>query len=319
VYFASVVVASGGGRDKKGDMASQNILFLAPDSRLDAFNATGVLNALIKREPEAHITIVCHPNYVQFYENAPAKVSFLAFDDLSKWRQRAQLASLLLGRVYHRIVALGDSRLPYFLWAKHRHIFTFQPDAYRLPDLHQPEINNPATLWGNDRRHLPLPETLAADAPLIVVAPGEAGRAQWGGKLYAELAWRLATAHESYSTAHMVVLANSDERDPQVSAIVEAIEKNIPPGQRSVLTDLAFSKKIALLQRARVMVGTDRLYARMAVQAGTPIVVRFDASGQAPANCPYNLYGGTQATDLASFLAEEFAKAATDDGLSAKS
>ncbi|MFW2436713.1 MAG: hypothetical protein ACN4FJ_02510 [Parvibaculales bacterium] len=300
-------------------MASHNILFLAPESRLDAFTATGVLDALIKREPEAHITIVCHPHYVQFYENAPAEISFLVFDDVSKWRQRARLAGLLLGRVYHRIVALGDFRLPYFLWAKHRHIFTFQPDAYRLPDLHRPESNNPATLWGDDRRHLPLPETLANDAPLIVVAPGEAERAQWNGKLYAELAWRLATAHESYRNAHMVVLRNSDEADPLVSATVEAIEKNIPPGQRSVLTDIAFSKKIALLQRAQVMVGTDRLYARMAVQAGTPIVVRFDASGQAPENCPYNLYGGTQATDLALFLAEEFAKAATDGGLSAKS
>ncbi|MDC0433209.1 hypothetical protein OAL88_00840, partial [bacterium] len=60
-------------------MASHNILFLAPESRLDAFTATGVLDALIKREPEARITIVCHPHYVQFYENAPAEISFLVF------------------------------------------------------------------------------------------------------------------------------------------------------------------------------------------------------------------------------------------------
>ncbi len=303
-------------------MATKNILFLAPQSRLDAFTATGVLNAVIQAEPDAHVTIICHPDFVEFYQNAPATISFLAFDGLSnglsQWRQRWRLSGQLLGRVYHRIVSLGDFRLPYFLWAKHRHIFTFQPDTYFLPNLHQPEAMLSATLWADDKRHLPLPETLAAQAQIIVVAPGEAARAQWTGKLYSELAWRLATTYEPYADLHMVVLAKSNERDPLVTSIVEEIERNIPAGQRSIFTDLSYSKQIALMQRARVMIGTDRLYARMAVRAKTPIVVRFDASGQAPANCPYNLYGGTQAADLASFLAGEFSKAQTGEGLSAK-
>ena len=298
-------------------MTLKNILFLAPETPSDAFTATGVLANIIEQEPEARITIVSHPDYLDFYRNAPARLEFLTYSDLSHWRQRMHLAGQVLGRFYHRIIAMGDFRVPYFLWAKHRHVFEFPTGLYRLPHLYQADTDTPPVLWLNDKKHLPLPENLAANAPLIVVSPGEAGRAHWNGKLYAELAWRLSNADESFANAHMIVLAKTQESDPLAAAIVADIEKNIPAGQRTILTGLSYTKQLALLQRASVVLGADQLVARMAACAQAPLVVRLDASGQAPPLCPYNFYAGTLAADLASFIAAELSKPATDSGLSA--
>ena len=82
-------------------MALKNILFLAPETPLDAFTATGVLANIIEQEPEARITIVSHPDYLDFYRNAPARLEFLTYSDLSHWRQRMHLAGQVLGRFYH--------------------------------------------------------------------------------------------------------------------------------------------------------------------------------------------------------------------------
>jgi ADP-heptose:LPS heptosyltransferase len=297
-------------------MALKNILFLAPENPLDAFTATGVLANIIEQEPEARLTIVSRFDCLDFYQNAPARLEFLTYRDLSHWRERMALASQVLGRFYHRIIAMGDFRVPYILWAKHRHVFEFASGAYRLPHLYQSDTQTPPVLWLDDRKHVPLPENLAANAPLIVVSPGEAGRAQWNGKLYAELAWRLSNADEAFANAHMIVLAKTEENDDLSASIVADIEKNIPAGQRTILTGLSYTKQVALLQRASVVLGADQLTARMAATVQAPLVVRLDAAGHAPPLCPYNLYAGTLASDLASFIATELSKPATDSGLS---
>lgn len=305
-------------------MASRNVLFLTPHDRLDAFTATSALANVLAEEPEATITIVGHEDSFAFYQDAPTSLRFLPYEDLTKLSQKLHLAGHILGRPYHRVVAFESARLPYFLWARHRHIIDIVRHSYFMPHLFDEieggeEVLCPPVLWGNDKRHLPLPENLADDAPLIVVAPGEASRAQWTGKLYAELAWRLSDTHPTFAQAHMIVLAQSKSKDHEATKIVADIAANIPAGQRSVLTDLAFAKQVALMQRARVCLGTDRLMARVAVAAGTPHVIRFDQAGEADeqsAGRPYSLYTGVQAVDLAAFLAAELAKAATSTELS---
>ena len=305
-------------------MASRTILFLAPQDRLDAFTATSALANLLAEEPEALITIVGHKDSFMFYQDAPARLRFLPYEDLTQLRQQVHLAGQTLGRMYHRVVAFERTRLPYFLWARHRHIIEIIPHGYVMPHLFDEteggdDVLCAPVLWGNDKRHLPLPDNLADDAPLIVVAPHEAARAQWTGKLYAELAWRLSDTHSALAPAHMIVLSQSNSKDTAATTIVADIAANIPAGQRSILTDLAFAKQVALMQRARVFLGTDRLLARVAAAAGTPHIIRFDQAGEAandPAGRPYSLYTGAQAVDLAAFLAAELAKAATSTDLS---
>jgi ADP-heptose:LPS heptosyltransferase len=305
-------------------MASRTILFLAPQERLDAFTATSALANLLAEEPEAMITIVGHEDSFSFYQDAPARLRFLAYNDLTKRRQQLHLAGQTLGRLYHRVVAFERTRLPYFLWARHRHIIDIVSHGYMMPHLFDEtesgdDVACSPVLWSNDKRHLPLPENLADDTPLIVVAPHEAARAQWTGKLYAELAWRLSDTHPALGQAHIIVLAQSTTKDAAATAIVADIAANIPAGQRSILTDLAFAKQVALMQRARVFLGTDRLMARVAAAAGTPHIIRFDQAGEAaddPVGRPYSLYTGAQAVDLAAFLAAEIAKSATSAELS---
>ncbi len=305
-------------------MASRNILFLLPRHRRDAFTATATLGNIIEEDPKATITLIGHPEHFVFYEDAPAQLRFLPYDDLTRFGQKLSLAGQTLGRIYHRIVAMGNDRLPYFLWAKHRHLVTFQPDSFALPHLFYEDENGaeflcPPVLWSGEKRHLPLPDTLADDAPLIVVTPGEAARAQWTGKLYAELAWRLSDTDETLANAHMVVLGDG-AGDPQAAEIVADIEKNIPAGQRTIMRDLPFNKQVVLMQRARVVLGSDRLMARVAAAAGAPLIILFDQHGETPETAqpgrPYSLYSGVQAVDLAAFLASELAKPATSGDLS---
>ena len=128
--------------------------------------------------------------------------------------------------------------------------------------------------------HLALPETLAPDAPLIVLALSENGRAVWDWRHYAELIWRLAESVAALKQAHIVVLANRG------CALADSLMEKIPPGQISRFDDLSYAKTGGLLRRARLVIGTDRLAMRMAAGLGVALVLRLDREDTADEGRP---------------------------------
>lgn len=275
---------------------SRNLLILPPD-RLDAFTATGVLAELSAFEPARNVDIIAHNSQVPFFENAPTNVHFITHDNLSGIMPPLKMMGAVMGRNWHRIISLAPTRLPFLLWAKHRHIYRFEPGSYALPALFAEGKMRPPHMFMPDKQYLALPETLAPTAPVVVFALGESGRASWGWQQYAELAWRLAETVPHLKAAHIVVVSRTG------CPIAGPLMDNIPAGQISRFDDLNFVKSGVLLRRAGLLVGTDRLMARMASSLGTDVVLRLDGEDNNMRGRPYGLYVGQDVAQVAQYIA----------------
>ena len=286
-------------------MSLRKNLLMVPPNRLDAFTATGVLADMLQAEPSMEVEIICRESDVVYFEHAPGRLHFLTHA-----QDRPPRFSLLLqtlGRNWHRIVSLTQWRLPFLLWAQHRHNFRFSSGAYALPSLFRPERATPPHIWAPEKTHIPLPETLTPQTPLLVFATQESGRADWDWRHYAELAWRLADGVEPLKNAHIVVLAST------ACSVARGLSDNLPAGQITWLPDLSFAKTATVLRRARLVLGTDRLVARMAPYASGGLVLRLDRSESAQKGRPYGLYTGHDAAQVASYIAGALPQAAAPE------
>lgn len=290
-------------------MAGSKNLILMPPNRLDAFAATGVLADMLRAEPTKGTHIMCHEAQVPFFQDAPGRISFISYQSAQGAGAAAMMA--LMGRRWHRIIGLTHQKMPFFLWARHRHIFRYQPESYALPSLLAPDRATPPHIWIPEKLFLALPETLSPDTPLVVFATGEHLRADWDYRHYAELAWRLADSVPQLAAAHIVVLAQKN------CPLAGALMANLPAGQITRFDDLAYAKQAALLRRAHIVIGTDRLVARMAPYAGANLVLRLDRDDTAQAGRPYGIYGGADAAQVAVYvqglLAQMEKSVATDE------
>lgn len=275
-------------------MAATQNLILMPPNRLDAFAATGVLADMLRAEPARGAHIMCHAAQVPFFQDAPGRINFISYPSA----QGASLSAMmqLMGRRWNRIIGLTQQKLPFFLWARHRHIFRYQPESYALPSLLAPERATAPHIWIPEKLFLALPETLSPDTPLVVFATGEHLRADWDYRHYAELAWRLADSVPQLAAAHIVVLAQKN------CPLAGALMANLPAGQITRFDDLAYAKQAAVLRRAHIVIGTDRLVARMAPYAGANLVLRLDRDDSPQAGRPYGLYGGADAAQVAVYV-----------------
>ena len=281
-------------------MAPRSNLIILPPDRLDAFTATGVAAELLAFEPDRPVHIVTHEDFVPLFQDAPGHLRCITHDRANGMMPPLRLLSEVMGHNWNRVISLAPTRLPFLLWAHHRHHYRFERGSYALPALFaspQSGTFRPPHIWTPDKMHLALPETLAPDTPLVVLALAENGRAIWEWRHYAELIWRLSDSVDALKKAHIVVLS------PKGCEMATALMRNIPAGQISHFDDLSFAKQGGLMRRARLLIGTDRLAARMAASLGTPLVLRFDRDNDAAQGRPYGLYVGQDAVEVARYVA----------------
>lgn len=307
-------LALGGALAYSAGMAAHKNLILMPTNRLDAFAATGVLADILRAEPSVTNEIICHETMVPLYQDAPGLLRFTTYPD--DFGPGLTVMMQAMGRRWHRVISLTQQNLPFLLWAKHRHIFRYAPESYALPSLVAPSRAAAPHIWIPDRLHLALPETLSPDTPLAVFATGEHARADWDYRHYAELAWRLSESIAALANAHIIVLAQKN------CPLAGALIANLPAGQITRFDDLSFAKQAGLMRRAVLLVGTDRLAARMAPYAGTPLVLRLDRADSQMEGRPYGLYSGHDAAQVAQYihksLLELTARTATNKTVTAK-
>lgn len=280
-------------------MAPRSNLIILPPDRLDAFTATGVAAELLAFEPDRPLHIVTHEDFVPLFQDAPGLVRFSTHDRANGNMPALRLLSEVMGHNWNRVISLARTRLPFLLWAHHRHHYRFESGSYALPALFASQSSStfrPPHIWTPDKIHLALPETLAPNTPLVVLALAESGRAAWDWQHYAELIWRLSDSVAALKRAHIVVLSEPG------SALASDLVRNIPAGQISHFDDLSFAKHGALMRRARLLIGTERLAARMAASVGTPLVLRFDRDNLSAQGRPYGLYVGQDAVEVARYV-----------------
>ena len=279
-----------------GWMVPRSNLIILPPDRLDAFTATGVLAELLAFEAARPVYIVTHEDFVPFFADASAQLRFITHRRENGKMSTMRLLGEAMGHNWNRVISLTATRLPFLLWARHRHHYRFAAGGYALPALFAKGKLRPPHIWTPDKLHLALPETLAPDTPLVVLALSENGRAVWDWRHYAELIWRLSDSIDALQQAHIVVLAHRD------CALAESLMEKIPPGQISRFDDLPFAKRGGLMRRARLVIGTDRLAMRMAASLGTALVLRLDRDETADEGRPYGLYIGQDAAEVARYV-----------------
>lgn len=282
-------------------MAARKNLILMPTNRLDAFAATGVLADIMRAEPGVVNDIICHERLVPFFQDAPGQMRFITY--LDDYGPGLSVMMQTMGRRWHRVVSLTQQKLPFLLWAKHRHAFSYAPEGYALPSLISSQRAAAPHIWVPDKLHLALPETLSPQTPLVVFATGENSRADWDYRHYAELAWRLAESVPMLAEAHIVVLAQKN------CPLAGALMANLPAGQISRFDDLSYAKQAGLMRRALLLIGTDRLAARMAPYAGTRLVLRIDRVESKTPGRPYGLYTGHDAAQVAHYIRTSLSQA----------
>lgn len=275
-------------------MAAPKNLILMPTNRLDAFAATGVLADILRAEPGVVNNIICHERMVPFFQDAPGQMRFITYPD--DYGPGLSVMMQAMGRSWHRVISLTQQKLPFLLWAKHRHAFRYAPEGYALPSLISPQHATAPHIWMPDKLHLALPETLSPETPIVIFATAENERADWDYRHYAELAWRLAESVPMLADAHMVVLAQKN------CPLAGALMANLPAGQITRFDDLNYAKQAGLMRRAHLLIGTDRLAARMAPYAGTRLVLRLDRNESKTPGRPYGLYTGHDAAQVAQYI-----------------
>ena len=287
------------------DMA-RKLLFFVPDNPLSAFISTGVLARCLKDDEKLVCHIYATKQTAAFFENLPAKKVMHIRGEAGGFSDWLRIMRACMGKYWFRVIDGYKGRYGSFLWARHRYYFFLPEHLYSLPDPVRPNRRVTGCLWVNPAVESPLPENLPDDVPVVVFAPEEGYRARWTGRDYAELAWRLLGHDGPFAGGHLVVMGAARAHQG-----MQDIAANLPAGQVSLIEDASVSARAALMRRATMLVGTDRLAARMAWVAAVRHIVRLEAREEETA-VPYNLHAGTDVATLAEILSEMHAKATTN-------
>ena len=223
--------------------AQQSLSFCRPTGLMHLPPPACWLNYWLLKQRAVHI--VTHEDFVPFFADAPAQLRFITHRRENGKMSTMRLLGEAMGHNWNRVISLTATRLPFLLWARHRHLYRFAAGGYALPALFANDKLRPPHIWTPDKLHLALPETLAPDTPLVVLALSENSRTVWDWRHYAELIWRLSDSIDALQQAHIVVLAHRD------CALADSLMEKIPPGQISRFDDLPFAKQGGLMRRAR--------------------------------------------------------------------
>ena len=285
---------------------ARKILFIVPDNPLAAFISTGVLARCLKEDEGAVCHIYATPQTAEFFAELPAKKILHIRAEHGGLHDRFRIIRSCIGKYWHRVIDGHKGRYASLLWARHRYYFHLPEHLYSLPDPERPARRVTGCLWLAPDTQVPLPQSVRPDAPLVIFAPTEAYRSRWTGRDYAELAWLLLGPGGPLSGGHLAVVGTARAHQG-----MQDIAANLPAGQVSLIEDASVGVRAALLRRATLCVGTDRLMARMAWVAATRHIVRLDARAD-DISVPYVLHAGKDISALADILAEMRAKSTTN-------
>jgi heptosyltransferase-3 len=251
------------------------LLFIGPTYIGDAAIATGLLDYLHRKYPDARVTVACGPAAAPLFQASPNLERLLPVVKRGAIGHWLDLWRHCVGTSWDVVVDLRGSGLAWFLRAGRRHVFRTRADlAHRTQAI-------AATL---DLRELPQPvmwTTAADDAqardivppgrPVIALGPtGNWPPKLWPAERFAELAQRL-TGAGPLKDARIAVIAAAHER-----GIVAPLLTKLPAARTIDLVGrLGLPGVCAVLKRASLFVGNDSGPLYLAVACGTPAVGLF--------------------------------------------
>ena len=255
------------------------ILFVTANRIGDAVLSTGLLAELVRRHPDARITLACGPAAANLFEAAPNLERIIVLTKGPYARHWLGLWRATVGQAWDLVVDLRASALAWTLAARSRRVMrTSNAPVHRLVQLARVlALDAPAApeIWTSEA-HRAAAARLVPDArPVLAVGP----TANWGGKRwraerFAETASRLTAPGAALAGAAVAILGGADERG-DAAAVIEAIPK---PRRIDLVGRVDLLTAYACLQRSALFLGNDSGLMHLAAASGTPTLGLFGPS-----------------------------------------
>ncbi|MBL8643901.1 MAG: glycosyltransferase family 9 protein [Rhodospirillaceae bacterium] len=258
------------------------ILFITWTRIGDAVLSTGLLHELLRRHPEAEITVVCGPLAQTLFANVPGLSRVIALSKkrfnlhwLTLWREVA-------GTRWDLVVDLRRSLTSYFIRAKSRRILgptdTTQHRVAWLPQLLG--INAPLDphLWISEAQDEIAARLVPGGAKVLAIAPIAARPEKtWPDANFAGLV-RALLADGAPCAGWRVLLAAGPGEEAQFPQLLAAI----PDRQRILMTDQPDLLVVAAsLRRCTLYIGNDSGLTHLAAATGMPALALFGPTNPA--------------------------------------
>ncbi|MDA1099092.1 MAG: glycosyltransferase family 9 protein [Proteobacteria bacterium] len=255
------------------------ILFISHNRLGDAVLSTGLLQHLVRRYPDARLTIACGPVPAPLLALAPNVERVLVMEKarlaghwLHLWRQT-------VARRWDLVVDLRASLLAWLLWAEQRRVLRPNGnDLHRVRHaaavLHLPEPPAPE-LWLRPEHTGAAVAHLPTGTPILALGP----TANWGGKQwpierFSALAHRLIAPDGLFPGARVAVFGAANER-PAAQPLLDGL----PAGQLvDLIGRINLPEVLACLQRSDFFIGNDSGLMHMAAAAAIPTLGLFGPS-----------------------------------------
>lgn len=255
------------------------ILFITATRIGDAVLSTGLLSYLLKRHPDARLTIAAGPVAAPLFEAVPGLERLLVVEKRRWSLHWLPLFGQVAGHRWDIIVDLRGSALAWLLRARERRVMAKgDPGEHRvrqLARLFRLEPPPAPVVWTAPGHERAADMLVPPGPPVLAIGPAANWRGkEWRAERFAELARRLIAADGPLPGARVAVIAAAHERQ-QAAPLLAAV----PPGRGIDLvgaTDLLTAA--AVLRRSALFVGNDTGLMHLAAAAGAPTLGLFGPS-----------------------------------------
>lgn len=253
-----------------------NLLFISSTYIGDAVLSTGLLAELLRRYPDARVTIVCGRASLPVFEAAPNVVQRIGMVKRGRVGHWLDLWRSVVGTRWDLVVDLRGSAFAWTVWAESRRIYRPQPKLGHgsralaaLVDL--PELPRPV-LWSTPEHETVADRVLAGKSPFIALGPtGNWAAKIWQAERFAELSRRLTGSAGLFQGARIAILGAPGE-EPIVAPLFGALPKELTI---DLVGKAPLAAVPAILRRASLFVGNDSSLLYMATACDIPAVGLF--------------------------------------------
>lgn len=255
------------------------ILFITATRIGDAVLSSGVLADLLKRHPEAKLTIVCGPEAAPLFAAVPNLERLVSLRKRKRGLHWLTLWAACVVKKWDLVVDLRRTAISWLLWTGGRRLpARNQPGVHRVRQLADAfGLDSPPSprVWTTPGHEEAAARLVPAGGPVLAIAP----TANWPGKIwpadrFAELIGRLTGAEGILPGARVAVFSAPAEREAALP-VLEAVaaERRIDlAGGCDLLT------AYACLARCALFVGNDSALMHLAAASGIPTLGLFGPS-----------------------------------------
>lgn len=253
-----------------------NILFITATRLGDAVLTTGILDQLIKKYPQAHITIACGTVAAGIFKNVPNLKNMIAMKKrrynlhwLNLWQQ-------CRNRKWDLIVDLRSSLISYLLKThkrmhykrhhKEQHVIDEYQDYFHLSSPPAPHI------WISHAEKDLACQLLPSTSNYIAIAPtAGSDKKIWPAKNYI-LMWN-HIAHQFPNTQPLIIYGHGEREHQKALPLLQGIPRARDFGAKFTLTQIA-----AILTKCQLFIGNDSGLMHLASSCNVPTLGLFGPS-----------------------------------------